>query len=204
MHVYLLFYKGIRIKIAELVNLMTRKINICVFCGSREGNNQAFRSTAIETGNHIGKRGWRLIYGGGGVGLMGLVANSTMEAGGDALGIIPEFLSLREAGHTDLDDLIVTSGMHDRKQIMYSFADAFIALPGGVGTLDETIEILTWKQLERHKKPIILIDTNNFWKTFLAVLENSVETGFMDKSIYELLEIAPDVETAFKIIESHI
>ncbi len=181
---------------------MTTKFNVCVFCGSRKGNNLDFRTTAVATGTAIGKRGWRLVYGGGGVGLMDEVANSTIVAGGEVIGVIPEFLRIREAGHEGLHDLITTSGMHDRKQIMYSIANAFLILPGGVGTLDETIEILTWKQLELHKKPIILIDINNFWSHFLKILENSVDNGFMDKSIFDLFEIAPDVDAAIAKIET--
>ena len=173
-----------------------------MFCGSRKGNNLDFRTTAVATGTAIGKRGWRLVYGGGGVGLMNEVANSTIVAGGEVIGVIPEFLRIREAGHEGLHDLIITSGMHDRKQIMYSMANAFLILPGGVGTLDETIEIITWKQLKLHKKPIILIDTNKFWSHFLKTLENSVDNGFMDKSIFDLFEIAPDVDAAIAKIET--
>lgn len=131
----------------------TRK-SICVFCGSRDGDDPAFRAAASELGHALADENYRLVYGAGDVGLMGAVARSAMKAGGDTFGVIPEHLMRREIGKRDLGALIVTETMHERKKVMFMNADAIVTLPGGIGSLDELFEILTWRQLGLHEKPI--------------------------------------------------
>ncbi len=179
---------------------MARAHSICVFCGSRVGRDPAHAAAAADAGREIAERGWRLVYGGGGIGLMRIVADAALKAGGHVIGVIPEFLRAREAGHLDLDDLIVTDGMHDRKQIMFNLADAFLILPGGVGTMDETVEILTWKQLGNHKKPIVLVDVGGYWQALLTTFEQAVEAGYMGRETIELLDVVDTVEAAMALI----
>ncbi len=146
---------------------MARNPSVCVFCGSRVGDDPAHKAAAEDAGRRIARNGWRLVYGGGGVGLMRVAADAALAEDGHVIGVIPEFLRVREAGHTGVDDLIVTDGMHDRKQIMFNLASAFLILPGGVGTMDETVEILTWKQLGNHTKPIVLVNLGGYWDPLL-------------------------------------
>lgn len=182
---------------------MARPFSICVFCGSRHGSNPTHRAAAEAVGSGIAARGWRLIYGGGGVGLMGVTANAAINGGGQVIGVIPEFLRAQEAGHEGVDDLIVTDGMHDRKQIMFNLADAFLVLPGGVGTMDETVEILTWRQLGNHNKPILMMDLGGYWRPLLSAFDSAVDNEFMSQATVDLLDIVDDVEGAFKYLEAH-
>lgn len=179
---------------------MARSFSICLFCGSRVGRDPAHTAGATLAGRAIGERGWRLIYGGGGIGLMRIAADAALAAGGQVIGVIPEFLRVREEGHTGVDDLIVTDGMHDRKQIMFNLADAFLILPGGVGTMDETVEILTWKQLGNHKKPIVLVDLGGYWRPLLATFERAVEAGYMGAETVALLDVVDTVEDALALL----
>lgn len=181
---------------------MARVHSVCVFCGSRVGRDPAHEAAATAAGAGIAKRGWRLIYGGGGIGLMRVAADAALAEGGAVIGVIPEFLRVREAGHQGVDDLVVTDGMHDRKQIMFNFANAFMILPGGVGTLDETMEILTWKQLESHDKPIVVVDINGFWRPMLASLQHAVDQGYMGADTLALLDVVDDVDAALALIEA--
>lgn len=181
---------------------MARPFSICVFCGSRHGANPSHRAAAEAVGSGIAARGWRLIYGGGGVGLMGVTANAAINGGGQVIGVIPEFLRAQEAGHEGVDDLIITDGMHDRKQIMFNMADAFLVLPGGIGTMDETVEILTWRQLGKHNKPIVMMDLGGYWRPLLAAFDGAVENEFMSQGTVDLLDIVDDVEGAFKLLEA--
>lgn len=183
---------------------MARAPSVCIFCGSRIGTLPAHKAAATEAGREIANRGWRLVYGGGGIGLMSVAADAALEAGGNVIGVIPEFLRAREAGHDGLDDLIVTDGMHDRKQIMFDLADAFLVLPGGVGTMDELVEILTWKQLGRHSKPILLVDLGGFWKPMLAAFDNAVAHDFMGQGTIDLLEVVPDMPAAMALLDREI
>lgn len=179
---------------------MSRPFSVCVFCGSRLGHDPAHRTAAADTGSRIAKNGWRLVYGGGGIGLMGVVADTTLAGGGQVIGVIPDFLRLREAGHDGVDDLIVTDGMHDRKQIMFNLADAFLILPGGVGTMDETVEILTWRQLGSHAKPIIMADVNGYWRPMLAAFDHAVAEGFMGQDTVDMIAVVDDVAAAFDLL----
>lgn len=175
--------------------------SVCVFCGSRVGAEPRYKAAAIETGAGIAARGWRLVYGGGSVGLMNETANAALAGGAPVIGVIPQFLMDFEAGHSGLTDLILTDGMHDRKQIMFNLAGAFVILPGGVGTLDETMEILTWKQLQRHTKPIIIVNEGGYWTPMLEMLDKIVEGRFMGQNTIELLQIVDSVPEAFELLE---
>lgn len=169
---------------------------IAVFCGSRLGNDPVYQQVAEHTGKVLAREGIRLVYGGGANGLMGVVADSVIRAGGDVTGVIPEFLSEREKMHECVSELIVTTSMHERKQIMFTRAEAFWILPGGFGTFDEMMEILTWRQLDRHDKPIILVNTDGWGEAVLAMLKTAVQQGFASEQACALLQVVPDVETA--------
>ncbi|AQT04936.1 TIGR00730 family Rossman fold protein [Acetobacter persici] len=169
---------------------------VAVFCGSRFGKNPLYKQAAQTVGQTLAQAGIRLVYGGGAHGLMGVVADATLRAGGAVTGVIPDFLESREKMHEGVAELIVTDSMHTRKQIMFSRADAFWILPGGFGTFDEMMEILTWKQLGRHSKPIILINTANWADMLLAALDAAVEQGFASAEARAMIEAVPDVETA--------
>jgi len=175
--------------------------SICVYCGSRFGNEQDFRTLAQELGAELAGRKLRLIYGGGHVGLMGQLADAALSAGGEVIGIIPQFLHDREVGHQNLSELHVVPDMHSRKKMMFDLSDAFVALPGGIGTLDETIEIMTWGQLRQHAKPIVALDHNNYWQLFSDLLEQIVAQGFADRNIFDLIHFAPNLNDMFAYLD---
>ncbi len=161
---------------------MTSIRNICVYCGSGPGTDPRFIEAAHSFGALLAENDVRLIYGGGSVGLMGAVAASVLAKGGQATGIIPEFLAGKERPMTDIQELIVTRDMHERKRIMFERSDAFVALPGGIGTLEELIEQLTWAQLGRHKKPILIANIGGFWDPLRALLDHMKELAFIHTS----------------------
>ena len=165
--------------------------SVAVFCGSREGNDPAFAVAAAELGAGLAHAGIRLVYGGGRIGLMGIVADSVLAAGGEALGVIHEFLTRREVMHRGVRDLVVTDSMHSRKQHMFEAADAFVMLPGGLGTLDEIVEIITWRQLGLHDKPVLLCDVAGSARPILAAFEAAVAMGFARTDAMELFELVP-------------
>jgi uncharacterized protein (TIGR00730 family) len=165
--------------------------NICVYCGSNVGSNPTYAATARSLGQAMAKEQIGLVYGGGGLGLMGELARSVLEAGGRVTGIIPAFLSERERMLRDADELIVVEDMHQRKKLMFDKSDAFVALPGGIGTLEELVEQLTWAQLGRHTKPIVLVNVDRFWEPFLALLQHMGEQAF----------IRPDMDVRFIAVE---
>ncbi len=152
---------------------------ICVYCGSGPGTNPAYADAAHTLGTALAENGIRLIYGGGGMGLMGKVATSTLKSGGSVTGIIPDFLSEREHMLRDVDELIVTADMHERKRLMFERSDAFVALPGGIGTLEELVEQLTWSQLGQHKKPVVVANIEGFWDPFLELLRHMRSQEFI-------------------------
>jgi uncharacterized protein (TIGR00730 family) len=156
------------------------KINaLCVYCGSSPGTDPAFVAAAQAFGKILADEGVRLIYGGGSVGLMGALAEATLEHGGEVAGIIPEFLTRRERPRRLAQELVVTRDMHERKRIMFERADGFVALPGGIGTLEEVVEQLTWAQLGRHKKPILIANLNGYWDPLLILIEHMREQKFL-------------------------
>jgi uncharacterized protein (TIGR00730 family) len=154
-------------------------LTVCVYCGSRPGRQPAYAEAARELGRLIGVRGWRLVYGGGKVGLMGIVADAVLAAGGSAVGVIPDSLMRREVGHPGLTELHVVPTMHLRKQKMAERADVFIALPGGIGTLEELYEVWTWRQLGYHDQPVGLLNTAGYYDLLLAFMQCSVAEGFL-------------------------
>ena len=158
---------------------MTTIKTVCVYCGSGPGTNPRFVEAAIAFGKSLAEDGIRLVYGGGSVGLMGAVAKSVLDHGGAVTGIIPEFLTARENALRRVQELIVTPDMHERKRLMFEHSDAFVALPGGIGTLEELVEQLTWQQLGRHSKPILLANIDDFWEPLLALLAHMRETEFI-------------------------
>jgi uncharacterized protein (TIGR00730 family) len=153
--------------------------NICVYCGSNIGANPAYTAAARQLGQSMAQQGIGLVYGGGGLGLMGELARSVLAHGGRVTGIIPAFLSEKERMLRDVTELVVVDDMHQRKKLMFDKSDAFVALPGGIGTLEELVEQLTWAQLGRHTKPIVLVNIEAFWDPFLALLRHMHEVGFI-------------------------
>jgi uncharacterized protein (TIGR00730 family) len=179
---------------------MPQTASVAVFCGSRFGANPAYADAARATGEGLARAGIKLIYGGGKVGLMGVLADGAIKAGGEVSGIIPHFLSEREVMHERVADLTVTDSMHSRKQSMFSQADAFLVLPGGLGTFDETIEIVTWRQLRLHDKPILIADIAGWAQPLLATIENAVRDGFADPSARTLFTVVPSIEAALGLL----
>jgi len=156
------------------------KINaVCVYCGSSPGTDPAFVKTACDLGKIFAESGVRLVYGGGSIGLMGALASSVIEHGGAATGIIPEFLTAKERPRRLAQEQIVTRDMHERKSTMFDRADAFVALPGGLGTLEELVEQMTWAQLGRHKKPILIVNVNGFWDPLLVLIDHMRGLGLV-------------------------
>jgi uncharacterized protein (TIGR00730 family) len=158
---------------------MTLPSSICVYCGSSADVAQSYKDAAVHLGREAGERGVEVIYGGGRVGLMGLVADAAIAAGGRVTGIIPSHILEMEVAHQTLTELIVVENMHQRKMIMFERSEAFVILPGGLGTLDEAFEILTWKQLGLHRKPIIVANIDGYWDGLLALVRHGVDEGFI-------------------------
>jgi len=170
--------------------------SVAVFCGSRFGTQPAFREAAAAIGRGVAEAGLRLIYGGGHVGLMGAVADAAIATGGAVSGVIPHFLQSREVMHQSVTDLTVTDSMHSRKQKMFAEADAFLILPGGLGTFDEFFEILTWRQLRLHDKPILIVDVAGWAASLVATLDRAIADGFAEVSARALFEVVPDAQAA--------
>lgn len=165
---------------------------VCVFCGSRSGRDPIYREAAIEMGTALARRGLTLIYGGGNVGLMGAVADASLAAGGQVIGVIPRFLSAREVAHSSLTELHIVDFMHERKARMADLADSFVALPGGYGTLEEFCEILTWAQLHLHHKPIGLLNISGYYTPLLNLFDHAVAEEFVSPALRSLVLEATD------------
>ena len=155
--------------------------SICVFCGSSSGNDRAYAASARALGHTLARDGITLVYGGGRVGLMGVLADAVLEASGEAIGVMPKSLLEREIGHPGLTDLRVVGSMHERKALMSELSDGFIALPGGTGTLEEFFEVLTWAQLGEHQKPCALLDAGGYYDPLLALFDHMVARGFLSE-----------------------
>jgi uncharacterized protein (TIGR00730 family) len=168
--------------------------SVCVFCGARFGNDPATRDLAANLGELLAREGITLVYGGGGVGLMGVMANAALDAGGKVVGVIPSFLLKREAGHPALTQTLVVETMHQRKLEMFERSDAIIVLPGGIGTLEEFFEVLSWRTLGLHTKPIVIVDHGGYWQPLAALLRASVEGGFADRSHLDLVAFIDDLD----------
>ena len=181
---------------------MTGIRSLCVFCGSSGRIGEMHRRVAAHLGGEIGRRGIRLVYGGGRVGLMGILADAALAAGGEVIGVIPGFLFDLEVGHEGLTRLERVETMHERKRRMAELADGFVSLSGGLGTLDETIEITTWKQLGLHDKPIVVVNVDGFWDPVRAQIERMAETGFAHPDHVSLLTIVESVDDVFTALAS--
>ncbi len=168
--------------------------SVCVYCGSRFGASKSFESAATALGRGLAAQGLRLVYGAGDVGLMGTVARAAMEAGGEVFGIIPEHLVKREVAKSDLTTYIVTETMHERKKVMLYNADAVVVLPGGMGSLDELFEAITWRQLGLHDKPIFILNIDGFWEPLRTLIDHVIEQEFAGEDIRETLIWVDTVE----------
>jgi uncharacterized protein (TIGR00730 family) len=169
--------------------LNTPAFSICVYCGSRPGHDATFTTIARQVGHWIGTHGGQLVYGGGRNGLMGSVADATLAAGGQVIGVIPKALVDKEQAHHGCTELRIVDTMHERKRIMAELADAFVALPGGIGTFEEFFEVWTWRQLGYHNKPIGLLNMNGYYDSLLAFLQSSISAGFMLDSLMPLIKV---------------
>ena len=168
--------------------------SVCVFCGSRNGDDPAYVEAARATGTAIAKRGWRLVYGGGNIGLMGALADAAVEAGGEVIGVIPRALLDREVVNPHVTRTHVVTSMHRRKALMSNLADGFLTLPGGFGTLEEFFETLTWAQLGLHRKPCALLDVIGFWQPLISMLSASANDGFVTRTHLELILTGTEID----------
>lgn len=175
--------------------------SVCVFCGSRTGDDPAFMKDAKTLGTGIAENGWRLVYGAGDIGLMGSVANAAQMAGGDTFGVIPKHLVDWEVGKKDLTRYIITETMHERKKVMFMNCNAVVVLPGGAGSLDELLEVLTWRQLRLHDKPIIILNTNGYWDILKQLMNSVVARGFAEESLLDFLTWVPDAAGALDALK---
>lgn len=174
--------------------------NVCVYCGSGPGADPAFLQAAREFGAILAREGIGLVYGGGSKGLMGAVANAVLDNGGRVTGIIPEFLKSKEGIQAGAQEIVITPDMHSRKQIMFERADAFVALPGGIGTLEELVEQLTWVQLGRHPKPVLIANIRGFWNPLLVLIEHMAQLGFVHSPDRFAYLIANSIEEIVPLI----
>lgn len=178
--------------------------SICVYCGSAEGDDPAFVASAEALGRAMAEAGIGLVYGGGRLGLMGTIARAVLEQGGHVTGIIPDFLKAREMLLMEAQETIIVPDMHTRKRLMFERADAFVALPGGIGTLEELVEQMTWAQLGRHTKPILLLDVNGFWKPFLSLLAHMHQSGFIRPGLEIHTLVAERVTDVLPMLERRV
>jgi uncharacterized protein (TIGR00730 family) len=181
-------------------NEIPARRSVCVFCASSDGAQPVFLEAARALGQTIAERGWQLVYGGAHVGLMGAMADAALGAGGSVTGVIPRALVEREIAFRGLTELIETGSMHERKAEMARRADAFLVLPGGLGTLDEMCEMLTWSLLGIHQKPIVLVNIAGYWDAFLGMLDAAVTAGFLRSAHRTLSLVAPDANTACDMV----
>ncbi len=166
--------------------------SVCVFCGARPGRDPAHLEAAQAVGTLLARRGWRLVYGAGDLGLMGATARAAMAAGGATFGVIPRHLMGQEDARRDLSTLVITETMHERKKVMFANSDAMVVLPGGAGTLDEFFEVLTWRQLGLHTRPILLVDSGGYWQPLTALIDHLIAQGFADPSLRGFFEVVAD------------
>ncbi len=171
-------------------------ISVCVFCGARPGNSPKYSAAATEFGTMLAEQGMRLVYGAGDVGLMGDVARAAQAAGGETFGVIPEHLVRWEVGKTDLTSYVITETMHERKKVMFMNCDAIVVLPGGAGSLDEFFEVLTWRQIGLHEKPVIVLNIDGYWDKLIELLDHVIEQGFADASLRKFVSVVSCAEQA--------
>lgn len=178
--------------------------SMCVYCGASLGNSTEYLNLARTLGRQLGRRGIRLVYGGGRVGLMGAVADSVLAEGGEVIGVIPKHLQEAEIGHNGLTELKIVDSMHTRKRVMFDLSDVFVVLPGGFGTLDETFEIVTWRQLGLHDKPIVLVDHNGYWDPFLDLIDHLIAEGFAKPAARQNFSIAGSIGRLFDMLDGAV
>jgi len=176
---------------------MLEILSVCVYCGASNDVDNVYKKAAESLGQLLAEHGKCLVYGGGHVGLMGIIADAALEAGGDVVGIIPEHIQDQEEKHSRLTELHVVKTMHERKQMMAEKSDAFVILPGGLGTLDETFEILTWKYLGLHSKPIVLLNIDDYWTPLVDMVNHMVKSGFSKKHHRDLFQVIEHVDDLF-------
>ena len=176
--------------------------SVCVFCGSRLGARPDYAEAARDTGALIARGGWRLVYGAGDIGLMGEVATAAQAAGAQAMGVIPQHLMSREKGRARLTTMVVTEDMHERKKVMFMNSDAIVVLPGGAGSLDEFFEILTWRQIGLHEKPIFLLNVGGYWDPLLRLLDHVIAEGFAEPALASYAAVVPDVPTLARRLQA--
>jgi uncharacterized protein (TIGR00730 family) len=167
--------------------------SVCLFCGSQKGKSPLYTEAAKEVGTAIAQKNWKLVYGGGNIGLMGIAADACLQLGGQVIGVIPKQIVDFEVAHQNLTELYVVNSMHERKAMMEKLSDVVIALPGGFGTLDELNEILTWRQLGHHQMPVYLLNINNYYDQFIAFVQHAVQEGFIKQEHFEYLIVCPTV-----------
>ncbi|MBR3370024.1 MAG: TIGR00730 family Rossman fold protein [Rhodobacteraceae bacterium] len=178
-------------------------LSVCVFCGARSGADPAFVQAGRDMGQLIAQRGWRLVYGAGDVGIMGEVARAAQAGGAPTFGVIPTHLMHAEKGRQSLSTLVVTETMHERKKVMFTNSDAIVVLPGGAGSLDEFFEVLTWRQLGLHKKPILLLNTNGYWTPLAALIDHVIEQRFAEGSIRSFFQLVDTVDDAGRRLDAY-
>ena len=181
---------------------MTEIKSICVFCGSSSAVAEIHKDAARRFGAILAENGVRLIYGGGRIGLMGLVADGAAQAGGEVIGVIPDFLERIEVGNREINELVVTDSMHARKAKMYELADAFVTLPGGLGSLDETFEVITWTQLKLSAKPFVVVNIDGYWQPLLALIDHVIAAGFARPANRDILQVVDDVEAVLPALRA--
>jgi uncharacterized protein (TIGR00730 family) len=186
----------------ETSPIKTTQSLIALYCGSRTGNKPIYRDTAIELAQHIATQGFGIVYGGASIGLMGQVADTVLEHGGEVVGVIPEFMLDYEIAHSQLTELHIVKSMHERKALMAERASAFIALPGGLGTFEEILEIATWGQLNQHQKPMIIYNVNRFYDALIAQLDHAVDEGFLPPQHRAKLIICENPEQISNVIRN--
>ena len=190
------------VKSGRQIDPMSTIRNVCVYCGSSNGDDARFGDAAEALGRALAADGVGLVYGGGGEGLMGRLAGATLDAGGYVTGIIPTFLIRKEHPLTAAQEMLVVDSMHERKQAMFDRADAFVALPGGIGTLEELVEQLTWVQLNRHTKPILLADIGGFWRPLLALIAHMRIQGFVREGFDARYLVAEKIEDVLPMLRA--
>ena len=181
---------------------MNRFRSLCVYCGSSSRGRESHHQAARRLGALLAESGISLVYGGGRIGMMGIIADEVLRAGGEVIGIIPKFLDRVEVGHTECTRLIVTENMHKRKEKMAELSDGFVILPGGLGTLDETFEILTWKQLQLHDKPVVIADIDGYWKPLIDLIDGMIEENYARPENRALFQVVDSVEEVLPTLEA--
>jgi len=174
--------------------------SVCVYCGSRFGTKPAYKIAAADLGKALAAANLRLVYGAGDVGLMGTVANATQAAGGETFGVIPVHLMNKEVGKRDLSSFVITENMHERKKVMFMNADIIVTLPGGAGSLDEFFEVLTWKQLGLHDKPLYLLNIDDYWAPLNTLITHQIDHGFADNSLRDMFVTVDTVPELMRLI----